>query len=176
MIVRKAQVGDAPNIAKVHVQSWHETYRGIMPDAVLDSQSVEQRQAMWERVIPEKLAVKPLFVAVHDNEIVGFAAGGAVQGEYEGYDSELYAIYALKAVHGQGIGRKLMAHLAQNLHELGYKALMLWVAKGNPTAGFYAHMGGKPFAEKSETFGATELVEVAYGWSDIRTLLVTEKD
>jgi GNAT superfamily N-acetyltransferase len=176
MIVRKAQVGDANGIAKVHVQSWHETYRGIMPDDVLDSQSVEQRQAMWERVIPERLDVHPVFVAVDGDEIVGFASGGAVRGEYEGYDSELYAIYALKKAQGHGVGRKLMQEVANALHEIGYKALMLWVAKGNPTEAFYAHMGGKPFAEKSEMFGDTELVEIAYGWTDIRTLLSNQEE
>ena len=176
MIVRAAKEGDAAGIAKVHVQSWQETYRGIMPDSLLDNLSVERRQTWWESVIKEQLDANPVFVAEHDGEIVAFASGGAARDAYDKYDCELSTIYALKAVHGQGIGRQLMQQVAQKLHDIGYKGLMLWVAKGNPTEGFYAHMGGKPFTEKTEPFGDSEITEIAYGWDDIRTLLTIQEE
>src|SRR5688572_16302733 len=100
MVIRKAQVGDANGIAQVHVQSWIETYRGLMPDDVLDNQSVERREAMWERVIAQRIDVHPVFVAIDEDEIVAFVSGGAARDVFEGYDSELYAIYALKKTHG----------------------------------------------------------------------------
>jgi hypothetical protein len=36
LIVRPARVQDVRQIARVHVRCWQETYRGLMPDAVLD--------------------------------------------------------------------------------------------------------------------------------------------
>lgn len=174
--IRLAQTGDAAGIAKVHVQSWQETYRGIMPDDLLDNLSVERRQRWWETVIAEQLDTSPLFVALIDDEIVAFASGGKAREAFENYDCELYAIYALKSAQGQGIGRALMEQIAQSLHNLGYKAMRLWVAKGNPTEKFYAHMGGKPLTEKTETIGETEIIETAYGWPDLQMLLTTKKD
>ena len=34
--VRRAEAGDARQMARVHVLTWQQTYRGLMPDAVLD--------------------------------------------------------------------------------------------------------------------------------------------
>lgn len=33
--IRKATVADAPRIAQMHVESWLETYTGIVPDVIL---------------------------------------------------------------------------------------------------------------------------------------------
>lgn len=42
--IREANCADAAAIARVHVASWHMTYRGIMPDSVTDVFTVEHRQ------------------------------------------------------------------------------------------------------------------------------------
>lgn len=36
LIIRPARVQDVRQMARVHVRCWQETYRGLMPDAVLD--------------------------------------------------------------------------------------------------------------------------------------------
>ena len=36
VVVRAPQLADVPAMARVLVQSWRETYRGLMADAVLD--------------------------------------------------------------------------------------------------------------------------------------------
>lgn len=43
MNIRKANRDDAPGIAKVHVDSWRTTYKGIIPQSFLDELSYEQR-------------------------------------------------------------------------------------------------------------------------------------
>ena len=50
-MIRPATVDDAAAVAHVHVSSWRSTYRGLMPDAVLDSLSVERRAEFWREVI-----------------------------------------------------------------------------------------------------------------------------
>lgn len=34
--IRLAQPGDEPSIAKVHIQSWQEAYKGLVPQDYLD--------------------------------------------------------------------------------------------------------------------------------------------
>ena len=36
LIIRPARVQDVTQMARVHVRCWQETYRGLMPDVVLD--------------------------------------------------------------------------------------------------------------------------------------------
>jgi hypothetical protein len=47
LTIRPARPGDETAIARVHVDSWRTTYRGIMPDDVLAGQSVERRERQW---------------------------------------------------------------------------------------------------------------------------------
>lgn len=43
MSIRQAAYDDYPVLAKVHVESWKTTYRGIIADAYLDQLTVESR-------------------------------------------------------------------------------------------------------------------------------------
>lgn len=47
MQIRKATLQDAEAIARVHVDSWKTTYKGIIPDNVLNNLSYTQRTEQW---------------------------------------------------------------------------------------------------------------------------------
>jgi hypothetical protein len=51
MLIRAAQPTDAAAIAKVHVDSWRITYKGIVPDDFLVALSYEQRTHMWRSLL-----------------------------------------------------------------------------------------------------------------------------
>lgn len=54
MNIRKARLKDAEGIARVHVDSWRTTYRGIIPDDYLNGLSYEQRTELWKNNIGKK--------------------------------------------------------------------------------------------------------------------------
>jgi hypothetical protein len=46
--VRQARAEDVQAMARIHVQSWRETYRGLMADEILDHPGfVERRKRFW---------------------------------------------------------------------------------------------------------------------------------
>jgi hypothetical protein len=49
--VRLAAADDAPAIADIHIRSWRATYRGLVPDAILDGLSMERRVTSWREAI-----------------------------------------------------------------------------------------------------------------------------
>lgn len=164
--VRRAQLEECRAIAEVQTKSWQETYRGLLPDQWLDNPTATERREAWWRTQFDDNQTPTLFVAVTDKgDVIGFASGGPVRGDYS-YDGELYAIYLLKAWHGQGIGRQLFLAVTAEL-ALQYDSMMLWVLDGNPTIRFYERMGGVPFDRKVEARGDIELVEIGYGWQAI---------
>jgi hypothetical protein len=63
MFLRPATPADAAAVAYVHVQAWRETYRGIMPDAVLEGPSVEERARAWRAVQDLKRAAGRVIAA-----------------------------------------------------------------------------------------------------------------
>ena len=51
--VRQARESDMESIVDVHIESWQETYSGLMPDEILDNLSVTGRRRYWEARLKE---------------------------------------------------------------------------------------------------------------------------
>jgi hypothetical protein len=63
-----------------------------------------------------------------------------------------------------------MQRLAGTLCAEGFTRVAVWVLAENPSRGFYERLGGRQIAQKPIHIGDADLLEVAYGWQDIRTL------
>jgi ribosomal protein S18 acetylase RimI-like enzyme len=170
MIIRPAQIADAEGIAVVHVDAWRETYRGIVSDEILSGLSYERRAQNWKRSIAE--GHQCLFVAEDARRIVGFVNAGPGREAPCSFDSEIYAIYLLRAHQRRGMGAALYRAAVQWLVEQGFQNMFLWVLAENPTRSFYERMGGVELGSKMTELGKP-LLEVSYGWRGINTSLAT---
>jgi ribosomal protein S18 acetylase RimI-like enzyme len=168
--IRPACVDDAIGIARVHVDSWRATYKGLMPDTILDNLSYEQREQGWRRQLSTPGHGFVYVACAPSGQIVGFVSGGPNRDGDPTYKGELYAIYVLPAYQGQGIGRRLMLMLVERLIQAGCYTMLLWVLVGNPAYAFYEHMGGRFVKRRTEQWTGAPLEEMAYGWEDIRQL------
>jgi len=48
--------------------------------------------------------------------------------------------------------------------------MSVWVIENNPACGFYEALGGVRIDNKDVVIGGATLAEVAYGWTDLRTV------
>jgi hypothetical protein len=172
MGVRRAIVEDAEAIERVRVETWRATYRGLLPDGLIDQlqPNVERRRERLRSPSPSELN----FVAEEGADVVGYALAGPERTRDPEYPGEVYAIYVLPAAQGRGHGRALIRECARELAARGMTALLIWVLRENTIGrGFYDRLGGTPVREKplEELPGAAEHVEVGYGWKDTRALL-----
>ncbi len=174
MIIRPAETADAAAVARVHVDSWRTTYRGIVPDEFLAGLSYAHRQAAWERHLAEPSASRCVYVAENDDgEVVGYANGGPERSGDPIYRGELYAIYILEPWQHQGIGRALVVGIACWLVDHGFGSMLVWVLAQNPSRRFYEALGGSYVRTQTITIGGAQLEEVAYGWKDLGAALKT---
>ncbi|MFC4639927.1 GNAT family N-acetyltransferase [Deinococcus hohokamensis] len=168
--VRRARPDDAPAIARVHTQSWRETYPGLMPAAFLDGMTsaatLERRTHTWTGQIGRP--GQPVYVAEIGGEVVGFASGGPAA-EHPGVDAEVYTLYSLKAA--QGLGRALFQAVVGELQAGGASTLALWVLDLNPTRAWYARQGAQEDGEKTVPIPGGALREVRMVWNDLGVLL-----
>lgn len=170
--IRLAALRDASAIARVHVSAWQTAYRGIIPDAFLDSMDLDARTAAWIERLQDAEKRACIFVAEVDGAVVGFAAGGAERDGVAGFDGELYAIYLLAEHRRAGLGRALTNAVARCLFDNGNVAMLVWVLAANGAARrFYEALGGQPVSEKMATLAAGVFGEVSYGWPDLAALL-----
>lgn len=166
MKIRTAVLADALAIARVHVETWKTSYKGIVPDAVLEKLSVETRLPRWQELLSDESHAGFILVAeTDDGEIVGFAVAGPNRGNENNIDAELYAIYVLQAHQGSGTGRRLVHEVMHRLQSAGYTSLIVWALQANnPARRFYESLGGVYFSSKPVSIGGAELTEVSYVW------------
>lgn len=125
----------------MHVASWRWAYEGLLPAAVLDGLSVDERAAMWQRILADPVGVTLL--AERSGRAIGFASAGPGRDEIGGPSvGELYALYVLAEVAGTGVGWSLHDAVLSQLAERGFVEARLWVLRGNLRAiRFYSRQG-----------------------------------
>lgn len=146
IIVRPAEYKDALGIAKVHVLTWQNVYRGLIPDDFLDNMSVEERQKMWEKNLATPLPGVRIFIAEDSNGIIGFSDCGPNRDEVDNKKhGELYAIYVFPEHWRRGIGKLLINQITKQLKDEGYEYATLWVLEGNSRARKFYEVNGWKF-------------------------------
>jgi ribosomal protein S18 acetylase RimI-like enzyme len=169
-VVFPAGPSDAEELARVHVTSWRETYRGLLADAFLARMSEPGFTRRFRRALTQPGAGITL-AAADRYGLVGYAQGGPSRRDTPG-EAEIATLYVLRQAQGQGLGARLMTETARALAANGATSLMISVLRDNIRArGFYEHLAGEPETARQEPGpGGRLLYEVAYRWRDIRTL------
>ena len=163
--IRPAVIGDAPAIARVHVDAWRTSYTKQLPSTVLENLRYEDRERMWHDFVAAR-DIRRVFVATSAaNEIVGFAACGPNRTGDPRYPGELYAIYLLAAERGSGRGRALFEAVGTYLRSQGLTPFQLWVIAGDATIDrFYEKLGGRIVASQPTVVDGVDAYEHAYGF------------
>jgi GNAT superfamily N-acetyltransferase len=173
IVIRPARGGDAEAIARVRVDSWRETYRGIIPQAYLDAMKLEQSRALWEKVLTAGSTAVSVFVAERGAEIVAFGSGNMLAEPKRGFDAELSAVYVRREFQRAGIGRRLVAETAVALsqRDRGASGLIVWVIAGNKGArAFFERLGAELVVEQAFQWDCMDLLEAGYGWRALEPL------
>lgn len=162
MPIREAGPSDAAAVATVHVRSWRAAYRGIVPDAYLDSLDVEERTEVWRGRLSAPDA--PTVLVAEEGAVVAFACFRPWSGGEKdpSVTAELAALYAVPEVWGRGVGRELLAATVAAMAAAGFRGAGLWVLEANHRArSFYEAAGWRPdgssVSEETEGRMLTEL-------------------
>jgi ribosomal protein S18 acetylase RimI-like enzyme len=115
-----------------------------------------------------------VYLAEHQEAIIGFGSCGAQRTEIfkdKGYDGEVSVIYVLREFQKRKIGTRLLRAMTSELLRRGFDAAALWVLHDNLRARrFYEHFGGAVIEEREDVRDTAVLVELAYGWPDLKEL------
>lgn len=137
--LRAAQATDARDLAVVHVETWRTAYRGLLPEALLSSMDVEERERKWRQILLEGGAVA---MAERGSQLLGFASYGRSRDDDASPGvGELSALYISPAEWGTGVGSALHDLATAALWSSGSAEATLWVLDGNAR--------GRRFYEKS---------------------------
>jgi ribosomal protein S18 acetylase RimI-like enzyme len=166
MQIRRATPHDAHCIATIHVEAWQAAYRGVVPDSVLQRQSVEKRLAFWAKHLNSRSS--HTLIAQDNGEVVGWIDFGICRDTDAQADAEVYALYLDPTQLRRGIGSALWRAMLEQVTGDGQRRVAVWVlADHHPARRFYEAMSGNldETNEKRELFDGMELREIRY-WFD----------
>ena len=175
--LRRATVADAEAIAAIRIEGWRTTYRGMIPDSYLNEMDMNENVLHW-RTILQALPVKEdslcVYVAVSEDEIVGFVSAMKLSEPKLDKDGEINAIYIRPQWQRCGIGKRMLHKAARSLQAMGCTSCVIWVIDGNSQArNFYEELGGEILIEQDFSWDGLDLTEVGYGWNDLSVMMAS---
>jgi GNAT superfamily N-acetyltransferase len=164
--IRPAQPADAAGIAIVQAASWRSSYRGLLPDAVLDGMDAGARIAARRR----SMAAGGLTLVAYDlthGDVVGYCQAGPSR-RFGPAFGELYEIYLVDRAKRFGLGRELFAGFVDWCEAGALSSMVVWVLEDNRHARrFYEALGGRSAGRLPSTVGGFGVIEVAYVWDQL---------
>lgn len=160
--MRPARAADAQSVAALYVQSWRDTYLGIIPPDYLYSMSIRRHTEEFYRELTHRQVFG--FVAERHGKPVGFVTGGPERTGDSIYTGEIYALYVRKTCHRRGIGSQLITTLAAEFLRQDIHSLLVWVLMENPCRRFYEKRNGIYLRSQRSPFAGVLLDLAAYGW------------
>ena len=143
MALRRAVVSDEAAIARLHADSWRTAYRGILRDDFLNDTVVANRREMWSTRFSEIGREDQLILVSEERGQIQAFACAFLDADPE-WGTLLDNLHVIPGLKGKGLGRQLMAAVAENIRQHGDLSLLhLWVYEQNTQArGFYERLGG----------------------------------
>jgi GNAT superfamily N-acetyltransferase len=167
--IRMARRADAGSIARIHVESWRETYANILPVNGLTGMSQRRETASWAATIMQQSMRNPVLVAADAQDgIYGFLSAGPSRDKTLPFEAEVYTLYVAPGHTGQGIGFALLDWCFGLFRRAGFRSAIIWALASNPSRFFYERQGGTLVAERDIcVFGAAQR-EIGYGWRNMK--------
>ena len=159
MEIRKLRGGDDLfAVSRVYEESWRAAYRGILPQAYLDSIPAGK----WVPYLEQ--AGRTTLLLLDGEKFVGTASCCPSRISALSGWGEIVSLYLLPEYWGKGCGKLLFSAAVEQLETMGCRDLFLWVLEENQRArAFYARMGFRPSASYlDDEIGGMPVREIQY--------------
>lgn len=165
--LRQARPSDAADLARIYIESWQDTYAGILPHSLLAAMSIKSHTVRWQNQLQTPGSV----IVVEDGShgVVGLASLGGARDRGLDFEGEVYTLYVDPSFIGRGAGRKLLHGAFAILKERKLNSCLIWSHARNNACFFYEAMGGQRVAERVTKLGGEPTPEIAFGWKRLAT-------
>lgn len=139
-MIRKAVSEDAEGIAQIYLNNWRNMYKNIVPEHILAKLDLMKVQAEFVEYMKKE---NQGFFVYEDNAEIEAIAGYRPDLQIDN-SLLLDTLHVLPKYRLNGIGKKLIATVANYAAEKKYDKMSICVHKGNSKAlAIYQHLGAK---------------------------------
>jgi len=169
--VRPARPEDAADLARIYIESWQDTYAGVISHTLLGAMSLKAHTARWQAAIKRTDRNSGSVLVAQDAQfgVIGLCSLGTARDGGAGYDGEIYTLYVDPAFLGRGAGRALLAGGFQSFKERKLRSCLVWAHARNNACFFYEAMGGRRVATRTTRLMGELTPEVGFGWKRLAT-------
>jgi len=167
--IREAQADDAAAIAGLHIESWRDVYRDILPKRYLEDEISREREQHWSKALSSPVPGNFVLLLERDGVLLGFVS--VVRHADPNNDAEIENIHIRPGLRSGGMGRRLLGAAIQRLRNEGASSLFLWVFDDNTRAfKFYNMIGGQTDETGFDEFADGHMPHTRFSWCDLAEL------
>jgi GNAT superfamily N-acetyltransferase len=180
IVIRHARIDDCPALGRIIVSATQHAFRGRVPDQCLSWLTPEESAVNWAKNFMSDQSLEPgdsLFVAETQYEVIGLAMLSEITPEYDyepsitsRYSHELISLQVAPPWQRQGVGRRLLARIADKLGDGPANHLLVRVLVDNPNIAFYEKLGAIRIGKRPYVWEGYETQEIILGWEDTNRL------
>jgi len=143
-MIRPARESDLSAIRDLQIASWRRSYAGILPETFLQRDMVDVLSHRWSRLPGAHWII---LTGLQGDDLQGFVTVDRTHAGGPYVDN----LHVAQSAQGRGVGRALMAKVAQQLQGEGHQSLWLTVIVENDRArAFYRKIKGIEGAVQQE--------------------------
>jgi ribosomal protein S18 acetylase RimI-like enzyme len=166
-LIRPAGEADLPAIAAIHMASWQDAYRDVVPEAVLLRRSVADCLTGWRLMFADQ-GQNISVACTPEGRIHGFCCAGPTNAARNApFAFEVFGLHVSPRSRRLGIGASLLRHALARASAQEGSAIVWTLEALSLSRRFYEREGGRPVKAGVCTIDGIEFAEVAYGWTDL---------
>jgi ribosomal protein S18 acetylase RimI-like enzyme len=171
LTVRTARPEDAADLARIYIESWQDTYAGVISHSLLCAMSLRAHTARWQATLRSMEKNSGAVLVAEDAHfgIIGLCSLGKARDGGCGYDGEVYTLYVDPAFLGRGVGRALLAGAFEAFKDRKLRSCLIWAHAHNNACFFYEAMGGLRVATRTTRLLGELTPEIGFGWKRLVT-------
>jgi GNAT superfamily N-acetyltransferase len=171
LTVRTARPEDAADLARIYIESWQDTYAGVISHSLLCAMSLRTHTARWQATLRNMEKNSGAVLVAEDAHfgIIGLCSLGKARDGGCGYDGEVYTLYVDPAFLGHGVGRALLAGAFEAFKDRKLRSCLIWAHAHNNACFFYEAMGGLRVATRTTRLLGELTPEIGFGWKRLVT-------
>ena len=160
--IRVAEPDDAPEMARVIVDTWFAAHEGQVPVEKFRQRREQwgyaESEQGWRRILGEgRDGSSQAWVATSDGRVIAVAAGEILGGGV----AEVGALYVDVPYQRSGTGRRLITAVIDHYRGVAISKLDIAVLAANqPARTFYERLGGREAGTREDPEG----LEIIYSW------------
>lgn len=172
LTLRDATERDFGALVALHVRSWQDAYRGLVPDMFLDDGLTANRERFWRDKLDQRQPADVILIA-EDGQPTAAGLVAVLVGR-SAHDRPAFVdnLHVRPGLRGGGLGRRLMAAAVRRVRDRGLDGLSLEVIAGNTRAvDFYRRLGGTVSPVRTVQLYGFDVDEHVVTWDDLDALI-----